>query len=42
VLLGVFRYLYGTPKRGEEFVRLVKRRAGEIAEVMAVRSTQTN
>jgi hypothetical protein len=42
VLLGVVRYLYGTPGGGEEFVSLVAARADEIAEVMAVRSTQTN
>lgn len=42
VLLAAVRYLFGTPGSGEEFVALVRRRADEIAEVMAVRSTQTN
>ena len=42
VLLAVVRYLYGTPERGEEFLRLVKRHADEIAATMAVRTTQTN
>ncbi len=42
VLLGVVRYLYGTPDGGQEFVALVAERADEIAETMAVRSTQTN
>ena len=42
VLLAVVRYLYGTPGSGGEFVAVVERRADEIAEVMAVRSTQTN
>jgi hypothetical protein len=42
VLLGVVRYLYGTPPSGREFVALVKDRAEEIAATMAVRTTQTN
>jgi len=42
VLLGVVRYLYGTPASGDEFVSLVKARAEEIAGTMAVRTTQTN
>jgi hypothetical protein len=42
VLLAVVRYLFGTPSSGEEFVAVVERRAGEIADTMAVRSTQTN
>jgi hypothetical protein len=42
VLLAVTRYLFGTPASGAEFVALVKERADEIAETMAVRSTQTN
>jgi hypothetical protein len=42
VLLGVVRYLYGTPSGVEEFLGLVAERTDEIAEVMAVRSTQTN
>jgi hypothetical protein len=42
VLLAVVRYLFGTPGGGREFVALVQARADEIAEVMAVRSTQTN
>lgn len=42
VLLAVVRYLYGTPAGGQEFVALVRARADEIADVMAVRSTQTN
>jgi hypothetical protein len=42
VLLAVVRYLFGTPGSGPEFVALVRRRADEIAEIMAVRSTQTN
>ncbi len=42
MLLAVVRYLFGTPGSGREFVALVKARADEIAETMAVRSTQTN
>jgi hypothetical protein len=42
VLLAVVRYLYGTPASAREFVALVKRRSEEIAEAVAVRSTQTN
>jgi len=42
VLLAVVRYLFGTPGSGPEFVTLVKARADEIAQTMAVRSTQTN
>src|SRR5690348_4984428 len=42
VLLAVVRYRFGTPGSGREFVALVKARADEIAETMAVRSTQTN
>ena len=42
VLLGVVRYLYGTPPSGDEFIALVEDRAQEIAETMAVRTTQTN
>jgi hypothetical protein len=42
VLLAVVRYLFGTPDSGEEFVALVADRADEIAQTMAVRSTQTN
>ena len=42
LLLGVVRYLYGTPYSGREFVALVHDRAQEIAETMAVRTTQTN
>jgi hypothetical protein len=42
VLLAVVRYLFETPGSGPEFVALVRRRADEIAETMAVRSTQTN
>jgi hypothetical protein len=42
VLLAVVRYLFGTPGSGREFVALVRRRSEEIAETMAVRSTQTN
>jgi Uncharacterized protein conserved in bacteria (DUF2332) len=38
VLLGVVRYLYGTPDTGREFVSLVESHAREIA----IRSTQTN
>jgi hypothetical protein len=42
VLLAVVRYLFGTPGSGREFLALVRQRADEIAETMAVRSTQTN
>src|SRR5690348_4787098 len=42
VLLAVVRYRFGTPGSGREFVALVRQRADEIAEIMAVRSTQTN
>jgi hypothetical protein len=42
VLLGVVRYLYGTPATAREFLAMVQRRSEEIAAVMAVRSTQTN
>jgi hypothetical protein len=42
VLLGVVRYLYGTPSSGDEFVAVVRRRCDAIAAEMAVRSTQTN
>jgi hypothetical protein len=42
VLLAVVRYLFGTPGSGREFVALVRQRSEEIAETMAVRSTQTN
>ncbi len=42
VLLAVVRYLFGTPGSGPEFVALVRERADEVAETMAVRSTQTN
>lgn len=42
VLLAVVRYLFGTPGSAREFVALVRQRSEEIAETMAVRSTQTN
>lgn len=42
VLLAVVRYLFGTPGSASEFLALVHDRADEIAETMAVRSTQTN
>jgi hypothetical protein len=42
VLLAVVRYLYGTPPSGDEFVALVDDHAQEIAETMAIRTTQTN
>ena len=42
VLLAVVRYLFGTPDSGEEFLALVRQRADDIAETMAVRATQTN
>jgi hypothetical protein len=42
VLLAVVRYLFGTPGSGGEFLVLVREHADEIAETMAVRSTQTN
>jgi hypothetical protein len=42
VLLAVVRFLFGTPSGAREFIALVQRRADEIAETMAVRSTQTN
>jgi hypothetical protein len=42
VLLGVVRYLYGTPDTGREFVALVEGHTEEIADEMAIRSTQTN
>jgi hypothetical protein len=42
VLLAVVRYLFGTPGSAEEFLALVRARADEVAETMAVRSTQTN
>ena len=42
VLLGVVRYLFGTPPSGDEFVALIENQAQEIAETMAVRTTQTN
>jgi uncharacterized protein DUF2332 len=42
LLLGVVRYLYGTPGTPEEFVSLVLHRQDEIAIVMASRVTQTN
>ena len=42
LILAVVRYLFGTPAGGREFLALVRQRADEIAETMAVRSTQTN
>ena len=42
LLLGVVRYLYGTPETPQEFVSLVLHRQDEIATVMASRVTQTN
>jgi hypothetical protein len=42
VLLGVVRYLYGTPDTGREFLALVESHAREIAAQMAIRATQTN
>jgi hypothetical protein len=42
VLLAVVRYLFGTPDSAQEFLALVRERSDQIAETMAVRSTQTN
>lgn len=42
VLLAAVRYLFGTPENARQFVALVRDRADEIAETMAVRTTQTN
>jgi hypothetical protein len=42
LLLATVRYLYGTPEGPTRFLELVRSNAGEIAAVMAVRSTQTN
>jgi hypothetical protein len=42
ILLGAVRFLYGTPEDPRDFLTLVDERWQEIAEVMSVRSTQTN
>jgi hypothetical protein len=42
LLLGVVRYLYGTPDESGEFVELVHDHAEEIAAAMRARRTQTN
>jgi hypothetical protein len=42
LLLGVVRYLYGTPAEPAEFIELVRDHADEIAATMRARRTQTN
>ncbi len=42
LLLGVVRYLYGTPGDPGEFAEVVREHESEIAAVMAARRTQTN
>ena len=42
LLLGAFRYLYGTPEDADDFLGLMRSNAEEIAAVMVARSTQTN
>ncbi len=42
ILLGAVRFLYGTPEDPRDFIALAHERWREIAEVMTVRSTQTN
>jgi hypothetical protein len=41
-LLAVVRYLYGTPEDPVRFLELVRSHTDEIADVMTLRSTQTN
>lgn len=42
LLLGAVRFLYGTPEDPREFISVVHERWNQIADVIRVRSTQTN